>query len=170
MFLAHLVVARELKLPLFLHVRDAHDLFYDLFTKSEFYRDTQLPFLMHCFTGEAREMRRYLRDFPKSRLSLSLSGGGLCKPGSDYLRKALAVMASEIGKEELLSRLMIETDAPYQGFRGCAEATGGSRKTTFPNPPSSLIHVVSALSEALGSGVEEVARVTHENARRFFEC
>jgi TatD DNase family protein len=56
-------------------------------------------------------------------------------------------------------RVVIETDSPYMApvpFRG------------KPNRPAWVVHVNTALAECWSVSAEECARITTENAERFF--
>ena len=60
-------------------------------------------------------------------------------------------------------RLLIETDAPYLLPR-----TIQPKPKTRRNEPMYLAEVLRVVAEARGQNIEHVARVTAENARRFF--
>ncbi len=65
-------------------------------------------------------------------------------------------------------KLMIETDAPYMGFKGCRQ--GKSRPSrTFPNTPDALPFVLRALSDAIQIPPIDVAAITTRNAMDFFK-
>ena len=58
-----------------------------------------------------------------------------------------------------LDRLMVETDSPYLA----PEPLRGRR-----NEPANVVWVLRRLAELRGLPEEEMARVTTENARRFY--
>ena len=63
---------------------------------------------------------------------------------------------------------MLETDAPYFGFKGCRNTEQTGQKDKFPNVPASLPLVAAAVAECYSISVAELARHTTYNARRFF--
>lgn len=56
-FEAQLQLAVELKLPVFLHEREAHQRFVEILKK---YRPQLGPVVVHCFTGTKAEAQAYL--------------------------------------------------------------------------------------------------------------
>jgi TatD DNase family protein len=52
-----LELAAELKMPLFLHERAAHESFYRIMKK---HRSSLTDGVVHCFTGTVDEVKRYL--------------------------------------------------------------------------------------------------------------
>ncbi len=145
-FAAQLQLAVDLKLPVFLHERAAHDDFVAML------RD--FPSLgtavVHCFTGSASELDAYLeRD-----LYIGLTGF-ICdeRRGKDVLKLASRVPTG---------RLMIETDAPFM-LPPCAPRGKGRR-----NEPSFLTYVVESLAAATGRSYDEIAAQTSDVAREFF--
>ena len=69
----------------------------------------------------------------------------------------------EIVHRITLDRLMIETDAPYLLPR-----TLHPRPKSRRNEPRFLVEVLRVVAESLAMEEAEVARLTTENARRFF--
>lgn len=74
---------------------------------------------------------------------------------------------------------MVETDAPYMGFKGCrkgeqpkTEVSGrvykNRAKDKYPNVPAALPLVVEAVAGLYGVTPEVVATQTAANARGFF--
>ena len=164
-------------LPLFVHERLA-------FSETIHVLDTcTVPVLIHCFTGTKEECKEYV----KRGYSISISGY-IFKRQSEQTRACLV--------EDLipLHQLMIETDAPYMGFENCryhylqkqgdfllslnAKKRKRIQNSTFPNVPSSLPLVLEEVVTCLNAGRakrnqvllerDEVARITTENAIRFF--
>lgn len=97
-FAAQLELAITLKMPVFLHQRDAHQRFYPLLKE---YRGGLARVLVHCFTGSRQELFDYL----DLGCSIGITGW-LCdkKRGADL---------RELVKDIPDDRIMIETDAPY---------------------------------------------------------
>ena len=96
-FLAHIKLANSLNLPMFLHQRDAHEDFIDCLNKET----PRTKCVVHCFTGEKKELFNYLdRDF-----YIGLTGW-ICDPKrGSHLEELIPLIP--------LNRLLIETDSPY---------------------------------------------------------
>jgi len=160
-FEAHVALACELRLPLFLHERDAHEDFLGVLDKFKGV-DGKLPVeaVVHCFTGTAAAAREYVaRGF-----YVGITGFvGMHKRGRE-LRKT--VLGAGIVP---LERLMVETDCPYM----TPDGDGVSSKLVDPkrNEPVSLADTVTVIARELPGGnvsFEDVARETTNNASRVF--
>jgi TatD DNase family protein len=143
-FHAHIAAARELKLPLIVHTRDAEDetiaILRDEMGKGVF------TGLIHCFTGTKKLADAALDlDF-----CISVSGIATFKK-SEELRSVL--------KEVPLDRLLVETDAPYLA----PMPHRGKR-----NEPSFVVNTAVALAALKGVSADELARATTENFFRLF--
>ncbi|MDE3056005.1 MAG: TatD family hydrolase [Verrucomicrobiota bacterium] len=138
----YLHLAKETQLPLLFHCRNA---FADLFTIVS--QEYSGPALIHCFTGSLQEAETALQ------LGWHLSFSGIITfKKSEELRKVV--------KEVPLSRILLETDAPYlapQSHRG------------HLNEPSFLPETAHCIAEVKGVSIEEVAAVTSFNAKHFFK-
>lgn len=147
-FVAQLELACELGKPLFLHSRDAHPRFADILRA---HCDRLPPAVAHCFTGEADELRAYL----DLGLHVGVTGWICDERRGRHLH--------ELVREVPADRLLLETDAPYLTPRTLRPQPRSRR-----NEPAFLPHVLATVAEALGRPLEEVARTTSANARRFF--
>jgi TatD DNase family protein len=148
-FQAQLDIAAETGLPVFLHQRDAHDDFVELL-------EPMLPKLSravaHCFTGEHESLREYLA----MGLYIGVTGWICDERRGTHLKEIVPIVPDD--------RLMIETDAPYLLPR-----TIRPKPKTRRNEPMHLPEVVKVVAEARGQTQVHVARVTTENAERFFD-
>lgn len=146
-FAAQLEIAAETGKPVFLHERDAHERFAAILRE---YRDHLPAVVVHCFTGNKKELFTYL-DLD---CYLGITGWLCDERRGDELRQAVC--------HAPLARLMIETDAPYL-----------TPRTLKPRPnrnePAFLPEVLKALAEILQEPVEDVAVQTAANARAFFQ-
>ena len=97
-FEAQLQLAAELQLPAFIHDREAHA---DLLALLRRYRDRIVDGVIHCFTGQQRELRAYL-DLD---LHIGITGWICDERRGLHLR--------ELVREIPADRLMLETDSPY---------------------------------------------------------
>ena len=115
-FEAQVSVACDLGLPLFLHERLAHDDFVRILRGAA---GKLPPVLVHCFTGTGRELAEYL----SMGFYISLSGI-VCKPErGKHIREIIPSIP--------LDRLMVETDAPYLGFKGCRSRCANRKKLSL---------------------------------------
>lgn len=155
-FDAQLALACELRKPLFLHERLAHDDFVAALTSCQArFSDAFPPAVVHCFTGSEKELRAYVaRGF-----YIGVTGFVCRKELGAPLRAMLRLVP--------LERLVIETDAPFMGFPKCRRREPVDVKTQYPNVPSALPLVAETVAAALGLTPQEVATVTRANARRF---
>jgi TatD DNase family protein len=138
----YLELALECHLPVIFHCRDA---FSDLFSVTDAHYKGGSA-VLHCFTGTIEEAEQVI----ERGWYLSLSG---------ILTFKKSQMLREVAKKIPLSQILIETDAPYlapQSHRGQM------------NEPSYLPATAACLAEAKGLSLDEVARATSENAKRFF--
>jgi TatD DNase family protein len=147
-FRSQLDIAAETGLPVFLHQRDAHDDFVEVL-------EPMLPKLSravaHCFTGEHESLREYLA----MGLYIGVTGWICDERRGTHLREIVPIVPDD--------RLMIETDAPYLLPR-----TIEPKPKTRRNEPMYLTEVLRAVAEARRQTDEHVARITTENAERFF--
>lgn len=147
-FRAQLDIAIDTGMPVFLHQRDAHDDFVEVL-------EDALPRLSravaHCFTGEHESLREYLA----MGLYIGITGWICDERRGRHLYEIAGVIPDD--------RLMIETDAPYLLPR-----TLRPKPKTRRNEPAWLPEVLRVVAEARGQSVEHVARITTENAERFF--
>jgi TatD DNase family protein len=136
-------LARRLDMPLILHIRDAHE---DAWAVLDEHPPRPNPGVVHCFTGNAAQARRWL----ELGWHISFSGIATFKKAVE-LREAVSLVPSE--------RIMLETDAPYlapEPLRG--------RK----NEPANVAFTCVALAELRGETPEKLARAAAANTRALF--
>lgn len=139
--------AKELRLPVSIHSRNAHSQTMDCLRQMA---DPQLVAVMHSFGGTADELDEIL-----SMPNLYVGINGVVTFKNSGLREVL--------KNADLQRIVVETDAPYltpAPFRGKR------------NEPAHCSLIVSQLADVFGLSPQEVARITTQNACRVFgvEC
>jgi TatD DNase family protein len=143
-FRAHIAAARQLKLPLIVHTRDAED--DTIAILKEEMGQGAFTGLIHCFTGTQR-----LADAALALgFCISVSGIATFKK-SEELRAVLKTVP--------LDRLLVETDAPFlapQPFRGKR------------NEPAFVKHTATMLAELKGVSFPELAAATTDNFFRLF--
>ena len=144
-FLRQLALAKELRLPAELHIRDAHGDATALLR--ELFRNNALPqCIMHCYTGSWESAQGYL----DMGMYISLSGSVTFKN---------APKLKEIARKLPADRILIETDCPYLA----PVPLRGSR-----NEPSYVAHTAACIAEIRGESPEAFAQQTFENALRVF--
>lgn len=140
-FHRQMALARELKLPVIIHDREAHR---DCLEIVKQYPDVKGVY--HCYSGSLEDARTLV----KMGWMLSFTGVVTYKNA----RKALEVL------EWLpMERIMIETDSPYLTpvpFRGTR------------NNSEYVRYVAQTIARVKGMELEDVVRQTNENGRRFF--
>jgi TatD DNase family protein len=147
-FRAQLALAAELRRPVFLHERDAHDTFLGILRE---HRSSLAGAVVHCFTGTRAQLDAYL----SLDLHIGITGW-IC---DERRGRHLIELVREIPRD----RLLLETDAPYLTPRDLHPQPKARR-----NEPAFLPHVARAVARALGRPVEEVAAETTRNARALF--
>lgn len=140
-FRAQMALAAELKLPVIVHEREAHEDGMAIVREFPTVRG-----VFHCYSGSA-EMARQL-------VALGWYIGFTGVLTFKNARKAVEV-ASAIP----LDRIVLETDCPYMS----PEPFRGKR-----NDPGKLFRMAEKLAEIRGLSVEEIHRVTVENGKRLY--
>jgi TatD DNase family protein len=135
-------LAEELDLPVVIHDREAHRETLEILKGWK----GKKRGVVHCFSGD-RAMARQCVD-----LGFFISiPGPITFPKSDKLR--------EIVKDLPFDRLLIETDCPYL----TPNPHRGKR-----NEPAYVVHTARSIAEIKGVSLEEVGRITSQNAKEIF--
>lgn len=137
----HVRLGRELRKPLVVHNRGAHQDLLRILEEEGAWR-----VVMHMFTGPAS----YAEACVARGYWVSVAGP-VTFPKAEPLRGAVRTVPQDL--------LLVETDSPF----AAPHPHRGRR-----NEPSWLPRVVEAVAGARGETVETVARATTENARRCF--
>ena len=140
-FLAQMELAREAKLPVIVHERDAHA---DGMTVVRHFPEVAGVF--HCYSGSL-EMARELVE------------RGWYIGFTGVLTFKNARRALEVAAGLPLDRIVLETDCPYMS----PEPFRGKR-----NDPGRLYRMAEALSALRGLPVEEIETITMENGKRLY--
>ncbi len=146
-FFEHLVLAKELDLPVIFHCRKAHNEMLQILHRSDLCKTdrglTYVRGVVHCFTGSWKQAKQYLD------MGLYLGFNGIIyKMGLD-----------EVIKKTPLDRMLIETDCPYLTPR----AEGKGR-----NEPIFIKHIVQTIAEIRGEPFDQIAQATTQNAKKLF--
>ena len=162
-FRRQIQLANELKMPIIIHSREADQDTMTILKEEGAFSDERKSWfeprkgqdgqlladsrvLLHCFSGSSEMAEQYVK------LGATLS---ICGPVTFKNNRKTRQVAERIPLEFLL----VETDSPYltpEPFRG------------RPNKPSYVEYTARKVAELKGISYEEVARVTCENAKRFF--
>ena len=147
-FETQLEIAAESGLPVFMHERDSHSRFIEIVRS---YRDHLVDGVVHCFTGSKQELFNYL-DLD---LHIGITGW-ICDERRGTELQGLV-------KNIPLTRLMLETDAPYLPPRNLSPKPKGGR-----NEPGFLPYVLRGVAEHYPASSREIAEGTTRTARAFF--
>jgi TatD DNase family protein len=148
-FEGQLRIATEIKKPVFLHQRDAHDAMLGLLRQ---YLPEIEGGVAHCFTGNASELRDYL----DLGLYIGITGWICDERRADALREAVKYLP--------LDRILLETDAPYLLPRDLLNKPSGRR-----NEPSTLPHILERAAYHMNRPVAEVAAAATRNTEQLFK-
>ncbi len=135
-------LAKKYKLPIVIHCRKTLSDTIDLVEKL---KDDDLVGVFHCFTGNEQQASRI------TEIGFYLGVGGVLTFKNSNLDQAL--------KNIDPGYLLLETDSPYLA----PDPYRGKR-----NEPSYLVHVAKKLAEVLNVSLEQVNKITTENANRLF--
>jgi len=143
-FRTHIQAARETKLPLVIHAREADDDIARILEEES--KRGGFPFVLHCFTGGEELARR----------GVALGGyvsfsGILTFKNSESLRKIAAGLPED--------RILVETDAPYLA----PNPYRGKR-----NEPAYVAETARVLAETRGVSADAIAKTTSANFFRLF--
>jgi len=143
-FIKQLGLARELSLPVVIHSRDANGDTVAILEEQGF-RD--YPVLWHCF-GAGMDLAE----------KVVANGWHVSIPGTVTFRKKSDDVQAAVARIPF-DRLMIETDCPYLA----PEPWRGKR-----NHPALAVFTARRVAQIKGRSLEDVWRITGDNARRFF--
>ena len=135
--------AEEVDLPVIIHNRDAHQDTLEILRRYS----GQLRGVMHCFSGDVD----FADDCIKMGLYISFAGP-VTYPKSYQLREVAAHVQQD--------RFFVETDCPYLA----PQFKRGKR-----NEPSYVKAVAKKIAEIRRTTFPEIAHITTENAKTFFQ-
>lgn len=143
LFAAHIELARQFRLPLVIHDRQAHDQTLQVMNEAKAW---PIGGVFHCFSGDAQFAR-----------IITANGFLISIPGVVSFKNAHIL--KDVVDRTPLEFLLVETDAPYltpEPFRGKR------------NEPLYVVKVVDEIARIKKTSAEEIARVTSENFTRLF--
>lgn len=142
-FRRQISIAKEMDLPISIHTRDAIEDTYKILKEEKIHN---IGGIMHSFSGDGEWAKRFLD------LGMHISFSGVVT-----FKKAFEV--HEAAQVVPLDKLLVETDAPYLApmpYRGKRNEPGYTR------------YVAERLAELRKLPLEEIARITTDNAHRLF--
>lgn len=142
-FARQLELARESRLPVIIHSRDAAE---DTMKIMKASHAEEIPGVIHCYSYS----KELAREFIKMGYYIGV-GGVVTFKNAKKLKETVAEIS--------LDHILLETDCPYMA----PEPHRGTR-----NDSSNLVYVVAEIARIKSIEEEEVICVTNENARRLF--
>jgi TatD DNase family protein len=142
-FIIHLQAAKNSKLPVIVHTRDAREDTIELIKNNACLENAGV---LHCFT-ESWEMAKQAMDL---NYMISISGIVTFKNAAEL---------KEVAKKIPADRLLVETDSPYLApvpYRG------------KPNEPQYVYEVAQYVAELRGVSLQALAEQTTQNFYRLF--
>lgn len=144
-FEKQIILADKLDLPVVIHSRDAMADTMEILKRNK--DKLNHGGIFHCYSGSIEEAKEILK------LGFSFSFGGVCTFKN-------ARRAVEVIEYIPLEKIMLETDCPYL-------APEPHRGET--NEPKYIPIIAEKIAQIKNISLEEVARVTTENAERLFK-
>lgn len=141
-FREQLALAQKYQMPVEIHTRDAEEDTVEILKSFK----GQVKGLIHCFTGTEWLAQECLA----LGFNISISGVVTFK-NADSLRQTV--------KNLPLDRIHVETDAPF-----LAPVPQRGHKNT----PAFVVHTAQKVAELKGISLQDLQRITNENARRIF--
>ena len=142
-FRLHIALAKELSLPIILHVREAYRDAIDILKEEGV---PEACGVVHCFSGGVEDAMEFID------MGFYISFTGVVTfPNAHRVREVVGRVPVE--------RILIETDCPYltpHPFRG--------RR----NEPSYLHYIAERIAEIKGLSTEDIGRITRMNTERLF--
>ncbi len=134
--------AKEKKIPIVIHCRDAFD---EIFEVLESEKDENLFGIFHCFTGTEEQAQRAIS------YNMKLGIGGVVTFKNGKIDKFLNQIPIE--------HIVLETDSPYLAptpYRGKR------------NESRYIINVIDKLVDIYGLTFDEIAKITTQNSKEIF--
>lgn len=147
LFKQHFKLAQEMKLPLILHCRMAHeeilDLLSDLLQNENIFPLPEPRGVIHCFTGNLEQAKRYIE------LGYYLGFNGII----------FKLELEEIIKNIPIDKILVETDAPFLTPPDFYQDV---------NTPFGVKKVIEKIAEVKNISYEQACGTTFQNAKRVF--
>ncbi len=142
-FIHQIKLAKQYSLPIVIHVRDSFEETLNIVDK---YNDDKLTGIFHCFTG-SYEQAQHIIQYGGFKLGI---GGVLTFKNSKL---------DQVIQKIPLEHIVLETDSPYLA----PSPYRGKR-----NESSYVVKVAEKLADIYGLSLQEVAKITSDNAKQIF--
>ena len=142
-FQTQIIWAKEKKLPIVIHCRDAFDEIFDIL---ELEKGPDLYGIFHCFTGTLKQAKKAI----SYNMKLGIGGVATFKNGKIH------TFLNQIP----LKHIVLETDAPYLS----PSPHRGKR-----NESSYITYVIEKLATIYNVSINEIIERTTENSKHIFE-
>lgn len=139
-FQAQIDLAKELNLPMIIHIRDAYPQAMKILKEKNYFNG-----VLHCYSGD----EAFAQEAVKLGFYISISGS-ITYDGNKL---------KSVIKQLPLDRLMIETDAPY-----LAPVPHRGKR----NEPSCVQFTLKTIAHTLNKDFFSLAQITTDNAKRCF--
>jgi TatD DNase family protein len=140
-FHAHIELARDLNMPMVLHIRDAYPEAMAILKEHGYFHG-----VMHCYSGDGAFALAAVQLGYYVAFSGSLTYGGARLP--------------DVARALPIERILIETDAPY--------LTPVPYRGKMKNEPALVKHTLAKLAQTRNLPLDEAARITTANGKRVF--
>ncbi|GIY64097.1 putative deoxyribonuclease TATDN2 [Caerostris darwini] len=140
-------IARDRKMRLVIHCRDAHE---DCLSILKEFLPKYLTFHLHCFTDSWTWAQKWMDAFPNVHIGIT-----------NLVTFPSAKDTHEVAKRIPLNRLLLETDAPYFVPKKSPYGTKNSH-------PGMAIHVAAQIAALRGIDVECVLESTYRNTKNVY--
>ncbi|MCD4742389.1 MAG: TatD family hydrolase [Desulfobacteraceae bacterium] len=147
-FTEQLILAKEMRLPISIHIRKAWDLFINIMKKIGKLEGNGL---IHSYSGSAD----MIPIFEKYGFYISFSGS-TTRPNANKVKKALKAVSE--------NRMLVETDSP-----DILPSMLPENKTDKVNMPENLVFIANIASQIRKIPVKEYATQTYSNGVRLFK-
>jgi TatD DNase family protein len=141
-FRRHLLIARNMNLPVVIHVRNSFDEVYTIVKEEQ---NGNLRGVFHCFSGSTEEAKK------ATGCGFHLGIGGVLT----FRNSNLSTILPEVD----IRKIVLETDSPY-----LAPVPHRGRR----NESAYLVKIVEKMAETYEMNTEQIARITTENAEMLF--
>ena len=153
-FLAQLELALRLHLPLVLHAREAEEDCYSLLCAAGVPPDW--PIHNHCFNNTWPAASRWLAAFPASKIGLTA-----------LVTFPDAAQVKEVARRAPLSRILLETDAPYFRPRGALVLMEPGARLERAEP-GHVLQVAAAVARLKGCSIQLVLGANLRNVTEIY--
>ena len=140
LFINQIKLANKYNLPVIVHTRESIQDCFDIL------KEYKVKGVIHCFSGSLEMAKEFIK------LGYKLGIGGVLTFKNSKL--------SEVIKNIDLKDILLETDSPYlspEPFRG------------KKNKPSNVYYVAKKIAEIKNISIDEVIKITTDNAISFFD-